>query len=263
MKRLSIILAIVLLAPYLLTSCMLLEPLVPPETTEVTIIYPDHSETHAFEIDNCTRITPKYITGKVLRGYYEQNGTSGIQFIDSYGEMTGTWQKHYPSTLYAVYDEIDYTKTYHSNIQYDENPVSFHAFKDLKIKYNDLTQSNNSRPEGYEEFAEIISQNTYLELHIEFHCMIKCAEAGKNGKTEINLQLGNESVYKINETQLADGWREITLPFVVKVKQVYGNSNAYYLEFEYIQEKSSQHPMYNYGGLVKNVYYVASIVKPE
>ncbi|MBQ3041511.1 MAG: hypothetical protein IJD42_07945 [Clostridia bacterium] len=260
MKIFKSLIAIVLLIStiFSISACTLFYS--PKENKEktnsnITIIYPDSQETVVFDKVKENKIEPKYIDGKILEGYYANENGNGIEYIDFLGRAID-WQNEYPTTLYAVYKDADYTVKYTSKIQRDEDPeYSKYYYGATKTKYN-FGNFGNLDMVSNEEFAKLLYADSSKKVKITAYAEVKRigSTRDENGAL-ISIKVGADSLDVVEKDTIHGSYMPISTSSVIKAKQLISGNNNIYVYVGYRASTLSSET------LVKNVYITIEFVE--
>ena len=262
MKIFKSLIAIVLLIStiFSISACTLFYS--PKENKEktnsnITIIYPDSQETVVFDKVKENKIEPKYIDGKILEGYYANENGNGIEYIDFLGRAID-WQNEYPTTLYAVYKDADYTVKYTSKIQRDEDPqytYYYYGATKTKYKFENFGNLQISTVEN-EEFAKLLYANSSKKVKITAYAEMKKIGSVKDENTSvISITVGNDKLDKTEKKSIHEEYMSISTSSIIKAKQLISGSNDIYVYVGYGYSTLSSDT------LVKNVYITIEFVE--
>ena len=128
MKRLIILTTLCLILVFQLASCAFIGLGGTPNNDPIslTVVYPDSQTTVSVTPGSAVNFTPKYIDGKVLVGFYGQDSAVGYEYFDYKGHMNGIWKSEYPNTVYAIYEEPDYSIKHISAFGHEEDPKAYY-----------------------------------------------------------------------------------------------------------------------------------------
>ncbi len=254
LKILSVLLTLVLVGTSL-ASCGILDAVQSAVSAEVTIQYPDSTEIIQVPYNTTTDITPKYITGKVLMGYYETEEASGICYIDAYGKMAGDWKEHYPTTLYAVYQDINYDYVFKSKVQGDEAPATINGGVLVGSSFNVVDFGRVSDEADADYLKMVMEQNGYLDVIVTAHMM---AKSSTESSVTIQLKVGDETLGSADIATGSDDWRTGTVSAKISVKQLSAAARIDIpVKFNHVGVLGAS------SALVKNAYYTVQFVNPN
>ncbi len=263
-KLISLFLSVCMLLP--LTSCSLLfkpnkvsyngneKNALGDNQSEISLVYCDGTETiTVFNNSGNSPIKLKYTAGKVLVGMNEKANGTGTEYINFKGEFAQDWSSNYPETLYAIYEDINYSEKYTSSLIQEEDPYTFNKsgqechFENFNTKTNDM--------------AKILFSNPQLDVKITMFCELKQSGVypsdwgGSGPYAETQLWIGNEHQETKNVFLSTDSYTTVSLSTVIKAQQIYANSdNKIELHFYWSNIDGRTN------GLIKNIYYTAEIV---
>lgn len=252
MKKLFLVLLFII-SVFALNSCgFLFGGEKEDELVDVEIVYSDTSDFIEVEVGSTKNITPRYKNGKVLIGFYGDESGNGKEYINFKGTMNQSWKSDYPTKIYAVYEELDYSKKHTSSIIYDESPKSFYCSYDGS---DYVTCAWSSFKKSTTDFAAILYSNPNLELRVTFHAMLnKSSDAGSN-PFDVRVRLGYSEELLATKTYTlnSNSWQEISISTTLKAKQFTSDvKRTIYAGFYSCSLKWA---------LVKNAYYTLSIVQ--
>ena len=217
---------------------------------KLTVVYPDSQSTLSPSYGSSSKVifTPKYVSGKVLIGFYGQDSESGPEYFDYKGRVSGMVENsQIPSTVYAVYKDIDYSVQYKSSTQYDEDPHSYYYGLGEGFTFTWEKPIKDSS-----ELAKILYSNPELDVVITTNAMIK-----QGGDYAVNTThvIGSQSeTFTSKEfASSADSWTAVTLSTTIKGKQICQAENNFWARFVWHGSRSGSK------GLVKNLYYTVSL----
>ena len=228
----------------------------PADPVTITIVYPDSEDTLSVTPGYKTSFTPQYINGKTLVGFYGQSNGAGTEYFNFKGDMNQAWKETNPTTLYAIYEDIDYSVVYHSSIAWDENPV---AYAKGGGKGRTATWSPKDM-EAEEEFFRTIYCNPNLEVTVWLEVEVKLTEDARDyykGVTVVSFGKGADEFrsqeYTVSELSF-DNYVHLMLSKRIKAKQLFSSNSEIYTRILW----SSM----GWGGVVKNAQYTVTIVDP-
>ena len=229
----------------------------PKDPVTLTIIYPDGEETVTVIPGYTNSFTPKYIEGKTLIGFYGQDSAVGKEYFNFKGKMNSSWQAENPTTLYAIYEDADYSLVFHSDIVWDEDPVAY-------AKGGGKGRTAIWYPkklEADEDFFRTIYSNPNLEVTVWLEVDVKLTEDARDyykGKTIISMGKGVEEFrsqeYSVSDLSF-DDYTHIMIYDRIKAKQLFASDSDIYARVVW----SSM----GWGGLVKNAQISITIVDPN
>lgn len=221
------------------------------EPIDVTVVYPDEQETVTVMVGEKTKITPRYLNGKVLVGFYGQDSATGTEYFDFTGAMNSAWEADFPTTVYAVYEEPDYNIGFTSTVLRKEDPHSYHygGGKGLTFTFKSDTIEANR------ELYRLLCSCSNLDVIIEMHADIK-----QNGEyaveTSFSLSMGPETLATKKCASNPTSYTHVTVSQTIKAAQLLTDANIVG-RFVWHGSRSGSY------GLVKNVYYTITIVIPN
>ncbi len=228
---------------------------------ELSIVYPSSTKTITVKENQFrnihSEITPEFIADKLLIGYYAQDSKSGIEYIQSDGGMAGEWLSNYPTTLYAVYEDLDYDYEVKSKVQFDgkyKNVSGYPGSSFQKvITFYDYTDTKD------EYLRRIFEQHTYLKVRLE---MVFETKTETGDEIDCKLYAGSsEIVLKSYETS-SSSWKTITVGEEISSRMVFGNDNVIQLNVRYRGKGANlDRPILNCS--IRNLYLVCKLVKPQ
>lgn len=256
MKRNVILLAICLSLLFQLSSCVFSWPTgngygPTEDPITITVVYPGSQTTITVTPGRETSFTPEYINGKILVGFYGQNSAAGFEYFDFTGRMNGSWRKDYPTTVYAIYEEPDYSLTFTSSILKEEDPYSYYygGGKGATFKFS------TNQIKADKEFYRLLYCCPNLEVKIVMH-----AEIMQSGNYEVNTIFsfgkGNEAFGSVNAPSFSSSYSSISLSKQIKGKQLYLSDSDIYARLVWEGSRSGSY------GLVKNIYYTVTVIPP-
>lgn len=236
-KFFSVITAICFTALFL-TGCSLFEQSSKKET--VVIKYADCEDTLVFDTANSLyRIKPKYAAGAVLIGIYDTPDDTGEKYFDYDGLFLkgNVWHSSDPHTLYAVYEDVDYDRTYTSYVKHNESPTAvwwyaygyrtiatFYNFSDTGIS-NKKSKDQMTANDKY--FASLIKSNPKIKVKLKLRFMVKEKEP-TDKQFRWQIKIGQESFTEHVE-QIPSLWTEMSDEIEIYTQQLAIDKGEIYL----------------------------------
>lgn len=230
---------------------------------KVTINYYNSTETVELYTGDIPKINPKYYEGKILMGFYDTKDDSGKMYFDFAGRSTtqDKWFSKNPHILYAVYEDISYSKTYTSFISRNENPYLFGyyvygyrtlaSFYDLSYSNNNTKKNNNMYTANDAYFSALLTSNPNLKLKLTMFFSLKEHKENTNCNFKYKIRIGSES-FDDHVNTIPSSWTQFSASIEVTGKRLTSQNTISLLCV----------PVKSYDALLKNAYYTLSIIKP-
>ena len=212
----------------------------------ITIVYPDSSETVKVEYYRKTDITPRHQSEKILIGYYAQNSAVGIEYFTSSGKMNQSWEDSFPTTIYAVYQDADYSTVFTSDILKEENPFRTQYYEGVIFSFPTHCTSQSATATD-EYFSQLLYSNPTAEIRITLYADLK-ADSKYYTNSYMKLKIGNDPLESKDLVLSENNYTTISLSTVVKAKQLIANEN---------NVVKAHIDNYTY---IKNIYYTIEFV---
>lgn len=216
------------------------------------------------------KVSPDYVEDKILLGYYDTQDDSGSMYFDFLGNFTmRSWLTSYPTKLYAVYEDLDVSKTYTSYVKRDENPYSagykyfdsdwlnweYLGYSAESINY---AKNNEEYTHDYAELAKFIYSNGNKKIKLTFYFTAKQICDDCEIKLNYKIKVGGE-YFNEERISLSQSWKTYSSSVEVFAKQLKGSANTK----NYINLRMNPYGNPHLADLytIKNVYYTVSIVE--
>lgn len=240
---------------------------------DVQIHHSDNTETVSFYTGayaSQIKVTPDYVENKILLGYYDTQDDSGSMYFDFLGNFTmRSWLTSYPTKLYAVYEDLEVSKTYTSYVKRDENPYSagykyfdsdwlnweYLGYSAESINY---AKNNEEYSRDYAELAKFIYSNSNKKIKLTFHFTAKQICDDCEIKLNYKIKVGGE-YFNEERVSLSQNWKTFSSSVEIFAKQLKGSANTK----NYINLRMNPYGNPHLADLytIKNVYYTVSIVE--
>lgn len=237
---------------------------------EVSVIYDKNiTEKYTFYEKKQAVIEPKFYAEKNFLGIYETSEATGTKYVDASGKVL-LWDKNYPTTLYAVYEDFDYSLIYTSEVSRDENPINIRetwltdhgeeTFEYLNFHDDNITQTTSK---AKIEFSQILKQHPEKNILLTIHFNAKGGFSNSFSSDVLyaRLYLGDDKVidksfsYSNVASESFNKFNaKATSP--INAKQLYNNKSKIKLILIVSTKEIAA-----YSCTVKNIYYTIEFVK--
>lgn len=221
-----------------------------------------------YSTSSSTKVTPEYIEDKILLGYYDTQDDSGSMYFDFLGKFAlDQWRLSYPTKLYAVYEDLDSSKTYKSSIKRDENPYSegysywdwldweYLGYSAESINY---AKNNQEYTHDYAELAKFIYSNGNKKIRLTFHFTAKQICNDCEIKLNHKIKVGDE-YFNEERSALSQSWKTFSSSIEIYAKQLKGSANK--KNYIHLQMNPYGNPHLADLYTIKNIYYTVNVVE--
>ncbi len=153
------------------------------KTSTITVYNESSSSSYDLTIGKEAHIEPVFKSGYYLTGFFDK-ASGGTMYFDVSGDSTSVWQKDYPTTFYAQWDEIKNLETMKWDGYYDSD---YYLGESKTFPFNvSKPLSMNAVQGNYDKSIEIMFQ-------IRISTEDAFAKVGNDEKNDYKIEFCNKS----------------------------------------------------------------------